>query len=82
MNLNWLDWSIFFFFVIYWIYTCTYSRLNFHVVFYQFVTVDTIRNIKRFKDTLSLSIEKPLKDYLTGTKFRDIKKKTVPIVYK
>jgi len=36
---------------------------------------DTIRNIKEFKDVPSLSIEKPLKDYLAGAKFRDLKRK-------
>ncbi|KAF0749033.1 PRE C2HC domain-containing protein [Aphis craccivora] len=40
-----------------------------------FVFVDAIRNIKQFKDTPSLIIEKPFKEYLAGAKFRDLKKK-------
>ncbi|CAI6353748.1 unnamed protein product [Macrosiphum euphorbiae] len=39
------------------------------------VIFDAIRNIKQFKDVPSLNIEKPLKDYLAGAKFRDLKRK-------
>jgi len=40
-----------------------------------FFFVDAVRNIKQFKDIPSLTIEKPLKEYLAGAKFRDLKKK-------
>lgn len=36
---------------------------------------DAVRQIKIFKDVPALNIEKPLKDFLAGAKFRDLKKK-------
>jgi len=45
------------------------------ILIFDYVFVDAIRNIKQFKDTPSLMIEKPFKEYLAGAKFRDLKKK-------
>lgn len=36
---------------------------------------DAVRKIQLFKDVPALNIEKPLKDFLAGAKFRDLKKK-------
>lgn len=36
---------------------------------------DAIRKIQIFKEVPAFNIEKPLKDYLAGAKFRDLKKK-------
>jgi len=44
-------------------------------IYFIFFSVDAIRNIKQFIDIPYLTIEKPLKEYLAGAKFRDLKKK-------